>query len=100
MFRCILVPIMDILPIILIAFLISILFSLLGLGGAIIYTPLFFWLGFDILTAITMALFLNMITTASASITYLKQQLVDKKFAFPLISTSIIGALLGSCLLY
>lgn len=89
---------MDILPIIVIAFLISILFSLLGLGGAIIYTPLFFWLGFPLLTAITMALFLNMITTASASITYLKQQLVDKKFAYPLLSTSIIGALFGSYL--
>lgn len=89
---------MDILPIIVIAFLISIIFSLLGLGGAIIYTPLFFWLGFDLLTAIPMALFLNMITTASASITYLKQQLVDKKVAFPLISTSIIGALFGSYL--
>ncbi len=89
---------MDILPIIVIAFLISILFSLLGLGGAIIYTPLFFWLGFPLLTAITMALFLNMITTASASITYLKQQLVDKKYAFPLMSTSIIGALFGSYL--
>jgi uncharacterized membrane protein YfcA len=89
---------MDILPIILIAFLISILFSLLGLGGAIIYTPLFFWLGFPLLTAITMALFLNMITTASASVTYLKQQLVDKQFAFPLLSTSIIGALFGSYL--
>jgi uncharacterized membrane protein YfcA len=89
---------MDILPIIVIAFLISILFSLLGLGGAIIYTPLFFWLGFPLLTAITMALFLNMITTASASITYLKQQLVDKKYAFPLMTTSIIGALFGSYL--
>jgi len=89
---------MDILPIIVIAVLISILFSLLGLGGAIIYTPLFFWLGFDLLTAISMALFLNMITTASASITYLKQQIVDKKFAYPLVSTSIIGALLGSYL--
>jgi len=89
---------MELLPIIVIAFLISILFSLLGLGGAIIYTPLFFWLGFPLLTAITMALFLNMITTASASITYLKQQLVDKKFAFPLMATSIIGALFGSYL--
>jgi uncharacterized membrane protein YfcA len=58
---------MELLPIIVIAFLVSILFSLLGLGGAIIYTPLFFWLGFDLLIAITMALFLNMITTASAS---------------------------------
>jgi uncharacterized membrane protein YfcA len=89
---------MELFPIILISFLISILFSILGLGGAIIYTPLFFWLGFDLLTAITMALFLNMITTASASITYLKQQLVDKKFAFPLMTTSIIGALFGSYL--
>jgi uncharacterized membrane protein YfcA len=89
---------MELLPIIVIAFLIAVLFSLLGLGGAIIYTPLFFWLGFDLLTAIPMALFLNMITTASASITYLKQQLVDKKVAFPLMSTSIIGALYGAYL--
>ncbi|MCX9084097.1 MAG: sulfite exporter TauE/SafE family protein [Candidatus Methanoperedens sp.] len=89
---------MDILLIIVIAFLVSILFSLLGLGGAIIYTPLFFWLGFDLLTAIPMALFLNMITTASASITYLKEELVDKKVAYPLISTSIVGALFGSYL--
>ncbi|MCZ7401960.1 MAG: sulfite exporter TauE/SafE family protein [Candidatus Methanoperedens sp.] len=89
---------MELFPIIVIAFLIAVLFSLLGLGGAIIYTPLFFWLGFDLLTAIPMALFLNMITTASASMTYLKQHLVDKKVAFPLMSTSIIGALLGSYL--
>jgi uncharacterized membrane protein YfcA len=89
---------MELLIIIVIAFLISIFFSLLGLGGAIIYTPLFLWFGFPLLTAITMALFLNMITTASASLTYLKQQLVDKKFAYPLLLTSIIGALLGSYL--
>jgi uncharacterized membrane protein YfcA len=89
---------MELLAIMVIAFLISILFSLLGLGGAIIYTPMFFWLGFDLLAAIPMALFLNMITTASASMTYLKQELVDKKVAFPLISTSIIGALFGSYL--
>jgi uncharacterized membrane protein YfcA len=89
---------MELLPIIVITFMIAVLFSLLGLGGAIIYTPLFFWLGFDLLTAISMALFLNMVTTASASITYLKQQLVDIKVAFPLMSTSIIGALFGSYL--
>lgn len=87
---------MDVLPIIVIAFLISALFSILGLGGAIIYTPLFFWLGIPLLAAIPMALLLNMITTASASITYLKQQLVDKKTALPMILTSILGALTGS----
>jgi len=89
---------MELLPIILIAFLIAVLFSLLGLGGAIIYTPLFFWLGFDLLTAIPMALFLNMITTASASLTYLKHQLVDKKIAYIFIAPSIMGALVGSYL--
>jgi uncharacterized membrane protein YfcA len=89
---------MELFPIVVIAFLVAVLFSVLGLGGAIIYTPLFFWLGFPLLTAIPMALFLNMVTTASASITYLKQKLVDKKVAFPLISTSIIGALFGSYL--
>jgi len=87
---------MDVLPIIVITFLVSILFSILGLGGAIIYTPLFFWLGIPLLAAIPMALLLNMITTASASITYLKQQLVDKKTALPMILTSIFGALAGS----
>ena len=87
---------MDILLIIVITFLIAVLFSIMGLGGAIIYTPLFFWLGIPLLAAIPMALLLNMITTASASITYLKQMLVDKKTALPLILTSTFGALTGS----
>ncbi|TAN42968.1 MAG: sulfite exporter TauE/SafE family protein, partial [Candidatus Methanoperedens sp.] len=36
---------MELLLIIFIAFFIAVLFSLLGLGGAIIYTPLFYWSG-------------------------------------------------------
>ncbi len=87
---------MELLPIIFIAFLVAVLFSMLGLGGAIIYTPLFFWLGIPLLTAIPMALLLNTITTASASMTYLKLRLVDKRVAFPIIFTSIMGAFTGS----
>ncbi len=87
---------MDLLLIVFIAFLVAILFSILGLGGAIIYTPLFFWLGVPLLTAIPMALLLNAITTASASITYLKQRIVDMKIALPIIFTSIVGTLIGS----
>ncbi len=89
---------MDILLIIITAFLIALVFSMLGLGGAIIYTPLFFWLGLPLLTAIPMALLLNGITAASASITYLKQRLVITEIAFPIITTSILGALAGSYL--
>ncbi len=89
---------MDLLLIIFIAFIIAVLFSMLGLGGAIIYTPFFFWLGVPILTAIPMALLLNVITTASASITYLKERLVNKSLAVPMIFTSVFGALAGSSL--
>lgn len=89
---------MEILLIVFIAFFIALLFSMLGLGGAIIYTPLFFWTGIPLFTAIPMALLLNAITTASASMTYLKQQIVDTGIAFPIIFTSILGALLGSYL--
>jgi uncharacterized membrane protein YfcA len=87
---------MDLLVIILIAFLVSVLFSILGLGGAIIYTPLFFWLGVPLLTAIPMALLLNAITTASASITYFRQHIVDLKIGPPIIFTSILGTIVGS----
>ncbi len=50
---------MELLFIIFIAFFVAMLFSMLGLGGAIIYTPLFFWTGLPLLTAIPMALLLN-----------------------------------------
>lgn len=89
---------MELLLITFIAFFIAVLFSMLGLGGAIIYTPLFFWLGLPLLTAISMALLLNTITTASASITYLKLRLVDTRIAIPIILTAIPGALTGSYL--
>lgn len=78
------------------AFTVAVLFSAIGLGGAVIYTPLFFWLGLPLLAAIPMALLLNTITTASASMTYLRQRLVNRKVAFPVILTSITGALAGS----
>ncbi len=89
---------MDLLLIIFIAFFIALVFSMLGLGGAILYTPFFYWLGLPLLTAIPMALLLNTITTTSASMTYLKFRLVDTRIAYPIIFTSVPGAVLGSYL--
>ena len=85
-----------IVSIVLIGFFVATLFSILGLGGAIFYTPLFYWLGLPLLTAIPMALLLNAITTASASLTYLKLHLVKKEIALPVILTSMLGAVSGS----
>ena len=82
--------------IIFITFFIAILFSVIGLGGAILYTPLFFWLGIPLFTAIPMALLLNAITTASASMTYLRQKIIHTSIAFPIIITSVVGAFTGS----
>lgn len=87
---------MNVYMIVLISLLVAVLFSLLGLGGGIIYTPLFYWAGLPLLTAIPVALLLNMLSTASSSVTYLKQRLVDTKVAIPIILTSIPGALAGS----
>jgi uncharacterized membrane protein YfcA len=89
---------MELLLIILIAFLVAFIFSMLGLGGAIIYTPLFFWTGLPILTAIPMALLMNAITTLSASITFLTRRMIDTGIAYPIIATSVPGALIGSYL--
>jgi len=87
---------MELLHIISIAFFIAVLFSLLGLGGAIIYTPLLYWSGLPLLAAIPMALLLNMITTASSAITYQRLRLIDFMIALPIILTSIPGAYVGS----
>ncbi|WP_440952258.1 sulfite exporter TauE/SafE family protein [Methanococcoides sp. FTZ1] len=79
-----------------IVFCLSILFSFLGMGGAIIYVPLLYWLGMDLLTAITIALLLNVVTTFSASMTYIKKKMVDFHTAAPFIVSSAIAAPLGA----
>ncbi|KCZ72955.1 putative permease [Candidatus Methanoperedens nitroreducens] len=89
---------MDLFLIIFITFFIAIIFSSLGLGGAIFYTPFFLWLGLPIFTAIPIALMLNAITAASASVTYLRHRLVETEIAFFIIPASIMGALTGSYL--
>ena len=87
---------MDLILYIAIVFFLSILFSFLGMGGAIIYVPLLYWLGMDLLTAITIALLLNVVTTFSASITYIKKKMVDFHTAAPFIVASAIAAPFGA----
>ncbi len=75
----------------------SFIFSMLGLGGAMLYVPVFHWLGFDFKTeAIPTALLLNGITVLSASIVYFRSKMVDIRGAIPLVISSFVGAPLGA----
>jgi uncharacterized membrane protein YfcA len=77
----------------------SFIFSMLGLGGAMLYIPVFHWFGFDFKSvAIPTGLLLNGITAFSAAVFYLRSKMVDVKGSIPLIISSFIGAPLGSFL--
>ncbi len=77
--------------------LLAVLFSMLGLGGAMLYVPVFHWFGFDFKSvAIPTALLLNGITVLSAAIVYLRAKMVDVRGSIPLVISSFIGAPLGA----
>lgn len=79
-------------------FCLSAIFALLGVGGAVIYIPMFYMLGLDLLVAIPLALLLNVVTAGSASITYIHKKATDFHTAFPILITAVIGAPAGAYL--
>lgn len=75
----------------------SFIFSMLGLGGAMLYIPVFHWFGYDFKSvAIPTGLLLNGVTALSAAIYYLRAKMVDVKGALPLIIASFTGAPVGA----
>ncbi len=78
-------------------FLLAFIFSMLGLGGAMLYIPVFHWFGFDFKSvAIPTGLLLNGFTALSAAAYYLRAKMVDIKGSLPLIITSFVGAPVGA----
>ncbi len=75
----------------------SFIFAMLGLGGAMLYIPVFHWLGYDFKSiAIPTGLLLNGVTALSAAIFYLRAKMVDVKGSIPLIISSFLGAPVGA----
>ncbi|MDW7733052.1 MAG: sulfite exporter TauE/SafE family protein [Methanolobus sp.] len=87
---------MEDMLIVIAVFLSSIIFSMLGLGGAIFYVPFFYWTGMELVGAITTALLLNVVTSSSATVIYLRKKMVDLHIALPFIVASAIGAQIGA----
>jgi len=79
-----------------IIFAASFILTMVGLGGGLIYAPLFILLEFPIHTALSASLFLNGIAALSAAITYYRKRMIDFHIGLPLIVSSTLCAPLGA----
>jgi uncharacterized protein len=78
-------------------FVIATVFSMLGLGGAMLYVPVFKWLELPLKTvAIPLSLLLNGVTTLSAFLRYWREGLVDFRGGLPAAVAAVIAAPLGA----
>lgn len=73
------------------------IFSMFGLGGALVYNPLLVWFGYDFKSVVVpTALLLNSITAGSAAISYYRRGLIDFPVSLPLVITSAVAAPVGA----
>jgi len=79
-------------------FFISFLLTMVGLGGGLIFSPLFVILGFTKSAAASASLFLNLVAAGSAAYAYARKKMVDFSLSIPLIVSSAIAAPVGSWL--
>jgi uncharacterized membrane protein YfcA len=78
-------------------FLIALVFSMLGLGGGMLYVPAFKWLALPVKTiAVPLSLLLNGVTTASAFTRYAREGMVDFRGGLPAALTALAAAPLGA----
>ncbi|OUJ18710.1 Sulfite exporter TauE/SafE family [Methanonatronarchaeum thermophilum] len=76
---------------------IAFLFSMLGRSGGTLYTPLFFWMGFDLKTqAIPLSIFLGFLTSSIAMANYSWKKILNWRIAIPLGLTMLIFSPLGA----
>ena len=85
-------------PLIAAIFFISLVLTMVGLGGGLIFSPLLVILGFAKAEAASASLFLNLVAAASAAFTYSRKRMVDFSLAVPLIISSSLAAPIGSYL--
>ena len=81
-----------------IVFFASFILTMVGLGGGLIFSPLFVLLKFPVTTAVSASLFLNGIAAFSASINYFRKKMVDVKTGLPLLIASTLCAPFGAML--
>jgi hypothetical protein len=79
-------------------FAISFVLTMVGLGGGLVFSPMFVLIGFAKADAASASLFLNLVAAASAAFVYARKRMVDYSLALPLILSSAATAPVGSYL--
>jgi len=79
-------------------FSISLVLTMVGLGGGLVFSPLFVILGMPKAEAASASLFLNLVAAGAAAYTYSRKRLVDFPLSIPLILSSSLAAPVGSYL--
>jgi len=76
---------------------IAFVFSMLGMGGGQIYTPILFWFGLDFKTeAIPLAMLLSTINSSSAAFTYARKRMVDWRIGLTFGIAMLVCAPVGA----
>ncbi len=73
----------------------AVVFSALGQGGGVLYTPIQLFFGIDFHVAAATTLFLVMVTSLSSTLVFHKARVVDWPMALVLESTTTLGGFLG-----
>jgi len=77
-------------------FAIAFVFSMLGMGGSQLYIPILMWMGMDFKTeAVPLGMLLNVVNSATATVTYWRKKLISWGVAIPFAIAMIIFAPLG-----
>ena len=79
----------------LVMFAIATVFSSLGAGGGVLFTPVQLFFGIEFHTAATTSLFLIIVMSISATLVFHKAAAVDWPLAIALESATTLGAFLG-----
>lgn len=78
-----------------IIFLVAIIFSMLGQGGGVLYTPVQVLFGIDFHVAASTSLFLIMLASLSSTLVFRKAKKVDWSLALVLESVTAVGGFIG-----
>lgn len=73
----------------------AVVFSMMGQGGGVLYTPIQVFFGVDFHTAATTSLFLIVVTSFSSTMVFRKAKRVDWPMSLVLESATVAGAFLG-----